>query len=469
MKRLHYTITTIDPLIIATHSDNPNMTETLQYIRGTVMQGVFAQYFLKQPGYSIDEFSRLIIKGDCIFSNAFPIRGEDLFYPAPVSIVSEKYNETNGHNLLVSETSEQTKGISGLICMKGDSIQKLSFRREIKLHNEIDDQKRTTKEGKLFNYQSIPAGIVFAGQITIRNGHDEDKIKGIMGDKTELRIGRSSMTEYGRVLFEWKESDNSEKVGENPVLVLLSDTIIYNAYGLGSPSIADLEVHLKGSLILKSIAKPNRIEGFLNIWKLKKPSETVFAAGSVFLLDKVPGNAQELIDFGLGERTQEGYGQISFSFIEEKLEVFGILKAEYFQEQTSSSEMPELTKRILQNILLNRKMMKLSGDALMDAEATQHCPTNHLIGKLKAMSQNPLNFTANLAELKKPAVRQLEKSHIGNRTMYEFIQDRIGNFSALCPLTEIFEGWPFDFSQEKANMQKVYFEQYFNHLRRKNK
>lgn len=469
MKRLHYTITTIDPLIIASHSDNPNMIETLQYIRGTVMQGVFAQYFLKQPGYSIEDFSRMIIKGDCVFSNAFPILEKDLFFPAPFSLVSEKYNETNGHNLLVSDTVEQTKGISGLICMKGDSIQKLSFRREIRLHNEIDDKKRTTREGKLFNYQSIPTGIVFAGHIAIRDDQDEGKIKDIIGDKKELRIGRSSMTEYGRVLFEWKENDNSGAEDKNPVLVLLSDTIIYNANGLGSTSIADLAVHLKDSLILKSIAKSNRIEGFLNIWKLKKPSETVFAAGSIFLLDKVPENAQDLIDFGLGERTQEGYGQISFSFIDEKLEVFEISKAEYFQEQTVSSEMPELAKRVVQNILLNRKMMKLSGDALNDADNTQNCPTNHLIGKLKAMSQDPVNFAANLAELKKPAIRQLEKSHIGNRTMYDFIKDRIENFSKLWPLTENLEGWPFDFSWEKNNMQRVYFEQYFNHLRRKNK
>ncbi len=83
MKKLHYTITTLEPLIITQHSDDPNMYETLQYIRGTVIQGVFAQNYIKaNNGIADDLFTQLIVSGDCIFENAFPTANNNLYTPS---------------------------------------------------------------------------------------------------------------------------------------------------------------------------------------------------------------------------------------------------------------------------------------------------------------------------------------------------------------------------------------------------
>lgn len=479
MKKLSYRITTLEPLIITSHSDDPNMYETLQYIRGSVIQGLAAQQYLRKYKCADAIFNRMIIKGGCIFANAYPSCRGLKFHPAPFSLVKEKYSEKNVHNLLLTETDNQTKGISNLAAIKGNEIAFITFRKEVRLHNEIDDQRRTTREGILFNYQSIPAGIVFHGHIVIQ-GEDSDiaLIRGLF-TAGEYRIGRSSTAEYGLVRFEWMDeteknieflnsSDLLSEVDPNEqiILTLLSDTIVFNQYGYSSVTLNDLSKYINGAEVIKAVARKERIEGFLNIWKLRKPSESVFAAGSSFLLSRTPENLYELETSGLGERTQEGYGQVIFTKISESLARLKAAKVEAGNIDTDFTELPPLTLKILTTARLTRRKSRLIGQSISDAESTHKPPSNHLIGKLKVFSQNPDTFSSNLKLLRETALSQLRSAYIGNQTLLHFLNDRIENFEKICPYQEDAGGVLLIFLDFKNELIKFYFESYFNQLRR---
>lgn len=467
MKKLNYTITTLEPLIIAQHSDDPNMYETLQYIRGTVIQGVFAQNYLKaNNGIDDNLFTRLIVSGDCIFENAFPIVNDNLYTPSPLALVREKYNQKVAHNLLAASTNEQTKGISSLITIDGIEIYPLTIRKEIRLHNEIDNNKRTTKDGILFNYQSLPAGMVFSGAITLKKDADETLIQKIVPDKKEIRIGRSATSEYGKVCFEWAETSDAsiDSISGKVIMTLLSDAIVYNKNGFSSLAIEDLGNYLKGTTITNSISRKGRIEGFLNVWKLRKPSENVFAAGSSFLLDKLPVNAPELVNFGLGERTHEGYGQVSFSVLDPAIQD---LNYNEWKEETLSEPdyKPKLSNDILDFVYLKRLKETVINKAMVDAEQTKPViSSNHLLGRLKDVSKNLDAFRIFLKELRPTAKNHLSNAYLVNNNLVEHFESIL---DGTMPLFVSKDGSTMD-QQSNDDLKILYFEQYFNQLRRRN-
>jgi len=472
MKKIHYSITTLEPLIITQHSDDPNMYETLQYIRGTVMQGVFAQRYLKLNENTADtEFTRLIVSGDCVFSNAFPVENGKTFFPAPTALVREKYflkkdeNEEKKekvHNLLVSNFKEQTKGISSLISVTNNEVTPLLIKKEIRLHNEINGKTRTTLEGKLFNYQSLPAGMVFEGYIALKNDGDEEDIKSLIKDGDNIRMGRSATSEYGKVQFKWIDNKANEKLQSNGkvILTLLSDAIIMNVNGFSSLSVEDMNTYLSDSKTEKSISRKARIEGFLNVWKLRKPSENVFAAGSSFLLDKLPSNAEELTSFGLGERTHEGYGQVSFSLLSPSA-----ISIEYIEKKETKlpkpGEMPKLTEEIRYSIFFNRAKEQVINQALIDAENTRpKIDSNHLLGRLKDMAYDTENLKRFLFDLRPTAKNHLGKAYLDNKNLIEHFEDVLSGETALFK--------PMRDDNQIDKLKTLYFEQYLNQLRRLN-
>lgn len=480
MRRLFYTITSVDPLIITGNSDDPNMYETLEYIRGTIIQGLFVRNYLRNSRVVDETFYNLLIKGGCIFSNAYPSFDGELYHPAPLSLVSEKLDEGKIHNLindLDTDFEVQTKGIPGLISLKSNkgslTLSKISIRKEIRLHNEIDDNKKTTKEGILFNYQSLPAGLVFKGSITVRNDMECQTIKEIIKDRQEIRIGRSSTSEYGKGLFEWShESDSNDQSTDDPVvMVLLSDGIFFNENGFASCSVNNINNYIPGATIIKTIAKRGRIEGFLNTWKLRKPSENVIVAGSSFLLDRLPSNASELAITGIGERIQEGYGQVSFSLLPLGTREFSIKKVDFPDRRAAIYQPTELTRTIIEFIMLNRKKREIILQALKDASATERPPTNHLIGKLKAISQiGASELKRYLKEsIRKPAESQLKRAFVGNETLKDFLERRIDKFNdTFCQKTSV-EDIEIHYNLQAHELQRLYFEHYFTQLRRVNK
>lgn len=482
MKKLYYTITTLEPLIITKHSNDPNMYETLEFIRGTVIQGVFAQHYLRNNRNIADtKFIRLIVTGDGIFANAYPWYKGKLFLPAPFSLVREKYKPESVHNLLIKKTDQQTKGISTLVSAESNQVLALTIPKNIRLHNEIDDKKRTTKEGVLFNYQSLPPGLVLKGYIALRNDNDESDFKNIIANESEIRMGRSATSEYGKVRFNWLKTETKKVPKKKPeernadgslvngeiIMTLLSDSIAFNQFGFSSTNIDDLNSYLENTKIVQAIFRKSRTEGFLNVWKLRKPSENVFAAGSSFKLDKLPTNEEHLLDYGIGERTHEGFGQVSFAFHPnsgQKLQFIEPLK--FGDEITLPASMPALVQEIVKSAYFERAKSEIIGKALVDAKNTDRIPKNHLLGRLRGMAVDNGNFVGNLKLLKDIAKKQLEKSHVNSQTLFDHLIDRTLHIEKICSLIHHVESFTIDLEKFKPELTRLYLEQYLKQLRR---
>lgn len=468
MKKLYFTITASEPIIITQHSDDPNMYETLQYIRGTIIQGLFAHAYLKSKKSADTDFIRLIVGGDCSFSNAYPLENEIMYYPAPAALVREKTNTEKVHNLLLDKTAEQTKGISYFISIVNDTITPLRLNKNINLHNEIDRETRTSKDGVLFNYQSLPAKMAFKGFVAIKNDNDDDEktIKELIQDGMTIRVGRSKTSEYGKAFFSWaneSKKGNTNKEG-NVIMTLLSDTIVLNSNGFSSLKTVDLNTYLDNTHIEKTISRKSRIDGFLNVWKLRKPSENVFAAGSSFLLDKLPSNHEYLETFGLGERNHEGYGQVSFSLLNmQDKQLKYTEQIEIVEEvQQIIQEIPEMSGLIIKTINYNRIREEIIITALKDAEDTEpKIDSNNLLSRLKENISDIDNFSKFLMDLRQTAKGHLEKSYLGEKNL-------IGHFKdVLSAETALFR--PIKENCQIKQLKTLYFEQYLNQLRRLNK
>lgn len=467
MKKLYFTITTSDPIIITQHSDDPNMYETLQYIRGTIIQGVFAHAYLESKKPADKDFIRLIVSGDCSFSNAYPLENKTMFFPAPAALVREKTNTEQVHNLLVDKTDEQTQGISSFIAIDNDTITPLRINKNINLHNEIDSKTRISKDGILFNYQSLPAKMAFKGFVAIKNDDDEKILKKLIQNGMMIRVGRSTTSEYGKAYFNWtSESKNGKTNNDGEVIMtLLSDTIVLNSNGFSSLRTIDLNNYLVNTDIVKSISKKSRIDGFLNVWKLRKPSENVFAAGSTFLLNKLPSNHEYLETFGLGERNHEGYGQVSFSLLNmQDKQLKYTEQIEVVEEvQPSIQEIPEMSGLIIKTITYNRIKEQIIIQALQDAENTEpKIDSNNLLSRLKEIASDTDKFREFLKDLRQTAKGHLEKSYLGEKNLIDHFNSVLSG-----DLTIQYQDIISD--EKKRKLKTLYFEQYLNQLRRLNK
>ncbi|MEI7526874.1 MAG: hypothetical protein WCJ95_21175, partial [Mariniphaga sp.] len=123
----------------------------------------------------------------------------------------------------------------------------------------------------------------------------------------------------------------------------------------------------------------------------------------------------------------------------------------------------------LHNVYLQRQKEKVKTDAFAHAEITKPGITNHLIGKLKGMSQNLGTLSENIEKLRKPASDQLKKSHVGNTSLFDKLTAIANGSELIGNLQFTIEEIPINLSDSKTELTKLYLEQFLNQLRRNNK
>ena len=329
MHQLTYRIKNLSPLVLSAKYGDMNMVSTEKYIPGTSVLGILAkQYLIKQEindsAHEDINFYNWFLLGNLKITNAYTLsqdqnNNDRIFFPAPFSIQKEK-TSTNVIDLLFIEEMDDTprKPINSFCYLDGGNLQIRDVETSLNFHHARDREKGISKEGQIFNYESIAPNQLFEGQII----GAEDDLKTLIsqcGTKWKSSVGRSKNAQYGQVTFELQASELKPfNPAINPQkeisLTLLSNTIIYNENGFATTNVADLEKYL-GLPIKKAFIKTGNVENFIRIWRLKKPSEACFMAGSVFLLDISAGSPEQLLVFqksGIGERTHEGFGQCCF-------------------------------------------------------------------------------------------------------------------------------------------------------------
>lgn len=335
MHQIKYQIKTLSPILLSTNSGDMNTVATNDYIPGHAILGVFASKYIQDENLSNKahqntNFYHWFLNSGIIFSNAYPCKKDEyvtrVFFPIPLSIQTEKDNETLAIDLLQKDSEKQMKMISGYGYIAEATIQRFTPSKSLNLHHARPDRiKGHSTEGRIFNYESIDPDQLFQGVII--GGEDvlKDFIKSILRDKKfSIQLGRSRTAQYGQAELEVlskspEELNLEEDLASEFILTLLSPTIIYNKYGFSSTSQDTLKEYLAETLAMtpgqikidRSFKRPVEIENFISVWRLKRPSEVAFQAGSCFSIRITNGNnsfipkLKDLQKNGLGERRGE--------------------------------------------------------------------------------------------------------------------------------------------------------------------
>lgn len=472
MHQLLYEIETLSPVLLTQISGDMNMVSTLDYIPGTVVQGVFANKYIKakNPQSEAHEdsiFYDWFLNSGLIFTNAYITDGEGdnqkaYFFPTPFSIHEYKIAESESKkkkafDLMAEDPDEEQKRYIDAYCRINDGkIFTKKVKKSINFHHARENRLRGhSEEGTIFNYESMDSGQTFAGRI-LGSETDLEQIKKLFGKQGKIRIGRSKNTQYGEAKLTWISSEPEkyeyevqgfvpDELSSNFTLTFLSPAIIYNKCGFASASISDLRKYLfeylkldalnlipESIVISKSFKRTEIIENFVGKWLLKKPSENSIKAGSCFKIEfivtpdqfenSVKKSILEIQKTGIGERIGEGFGRFAIDLQKEK--VYELHKLDdskkngdgQEEKEKPKGDIPHLTKEIIEKVILNSYYTLIEAKALSDCSGflayKDRIPSNSVIEKIELMmrdSNSSESFIQKIEALPDLTKKKLEK------------------------------------------------------------
>jgi len=415
---------------------------THEYIPGCNVLGLFAgKYIQNKPlnsdAHKDEEFYSWFLRGNIKFTNAY-IASEDedgglsANYPVPFSIQNEKSNKKSICDLLHEDVDFRTRNIGGFGRLEGETLYKESVQKSLNFHHQRDPESGTSKEGLIFNYESIDEGQTFTGAI-FGSRADLATFLDFFGNEHKTFIGRSRNTQYGKVDLKIVSPEPerysplcSSEIRESISITLLSDTIIYNECGFPTTEIDEL-AKILGCKIVTSFIRTGEIESFVSIWRLRKPSERCFLAGTCFILEVSETNTESLLELereGIGERKGEGFGRIAIGLQEEPPESW--TDSEGRRADKPSFPIPEKTKEIVQQVINELIQKKVKLKAMEEAMPFRYLPSASLINRLYAMiqSMDRTTFRKSLESLRDTARNKLQRCRNSSQTLFDYLMEK---------------------------------------------
>jgi len=423
MQQLKIRIRLESPVVISAQSGDSTLTGTLDYIPGSSILGLLAGRYLKAK-VKTAEFDRIFLRGDVHFHNLYPVRGNDEFLPCPQNIWRSKSDPGRFINIFSKPNNADDYQKVDTYARATDNFLDIHpVETEIFFHHERDYARGISKSGVVFNYEALSAGQEFSGCI---QGSEDDigLIHELLSTDITLRLGKSKTSQYGNaVLLTCEKSDyaiDSEKELAGSIMVMASDTIIKNFMGISTVELSELERILRTKIISAAL-NTSRTETIVNAHRAKRPSEIAFKAGSVFMLEACPGNAEDLVMHGLGERTWEGYGQVYFP--EEFPDDLSLLRVTASQTGLHQPAVPDLIKRLVTEIREQLVTSMISGKAEdIAAIIGPRKLSNSLLGRLESFASSG-NFNASFARMRNISKQNLQKAHFGDKNLAEYLKN----------------------------------------------
>lgn len=447
MECLTVAIKTLSPVVLTAMNNAAVMTESRDYISGTVLRGVLAARFIEmknlgKAAHEDTEFKKLFL-GGLRFIAAYPVvRGKRSFV-LPFSLQKGKIPEKNAEGLEELLDVMRQKPKAGYKAMKGfavaeqNCISPVSVRKQVKLHMSRNSEKERLSgrslEGNIYNYEAIEAGQEFEGMIV---GEKEDlelllaRLQ-VAESGMSCRIGRSKYTEYGlcRLTMGHVEPISVErpegkrlclrletswlpKAGEKELSVMTSAENVIGAFA------KDLAQNLGADDIKVSrvIAKEENEASFVGVWGMRRPEIQSIAAGSVFALEKTSGWDEKAMNqlceqlyAGQGDRTEEGFGQLRVWNVDAPV-LKEFADNDMARRKISSVRVKEIAGTILQQRILNLIRLQAKEDVQVVkgriGNATHSfARLENLLGERKDLAQAKNRFQQKLeTELREQSV-----------------------------------------------------------------
>ncbi len=413
MKQLKVRIKLEAPVIISLASGDSTMTQTLSYIPGSTVLGLLANLYIRQHG--LYGFNRLFMMGGLRFLNLYPFVNGEACIPCPQNLWKskriEKAGESSLHNVFRIKTNLELKKNSSFVWRRVFSAGKTELhepQKQLAFHHERNYQKGISEESVVFTYEALAPGNEFCGYIV---GAEEDLklVKALLDNQSHLRLGKSKTAQYGRCdLVESEIEELPEAKDAGNYLLLCSDAIFYNEEGT---SCADKELLAKilGVKIEDAYTESGRHETAVSILKAKRPSEYTIKAGSIFKLEKLPENHQNIQRYGIGERRWEGFGEVMF--VEAGRDHYHIDVPERAAVNKPEGKIPTLIQNICSSTLQRLHISRLKEEAFNAAENINTKPlTKSLVARLDSFVKTG-NFAGSLEQLRKTSTDKLRKAY----------------------------------------------------------
>ncbi len=386
--RLHYEIKIKEPVICK--SVNAGEAYTLDYIEGNKILGILING-LKRKGEDYLDF--VSTENKLICSNAYLSVDGSRTTEVPGYIYSIKNDKDNCVNKLYSPDKKEERQLNQMkhcyVLFEDNKLIKSKVKVENRYHHRRPEDKgigraiQTSYDDSVF-YQmsSISKGQVFRGFICgteqqIKKAYD------LLSEKPDVYIGYSASAEYGKALISVTSVDSweTEKISSEGVVIRLNaPTIIYSDKAMPTTDPVELEKEILNILGLSEdieyevnrFIKYTTIGGYNVTWNMRKPTINTFDKGTA-LIFHFPSNklAPKGIEF-IGERTSEGYGEISIETIDPNCDGYEMVVKE-IKNDCHNQPAPELDvsdSSFLNNICEETMKEYIKASAVIKAQET---------------------------------------------------------------------------------------------------
>ena len=348
------------PLIVATRTIG-NVVESLDYIPGSHLLRLIVNRLKRSQLLNSEMIGQAIAQKHLLVTPATVEVEQHPGRPVPLCWSADKLTGglRNGgtiYNRFADDlpTNLQLKGERGYFIGQSSPSTLPAFAtvsKGIATHNVIKDdvQRPDADVGGVFSYEAIAAGTTFRAQLRVRHTFAQQIQKAYREPQSKQpkssdwwlclqgrdRIGTSKKDDYGDVELTAQAGRSSgfpsKNLPANSLLGvwLLSDTLIRDQRLRLSTQLSDLQQELQTVLgvdltlhktdqdKLCVMQQTNRVESWQSSWGLPRPSLVGFKAGSCFIFavngEVTAARLQQVQNTGIGDRTVEGYGQLSFN------------------------------------------------------------------------------------------------------------------------------------------------------------
>lgn len=343
MKALSYRVTLKEPAILTAIEGEPNSSVSYDFIPGSVIRGYFISEAMKHVAPAEfdptnDTISRLFFSNLTRYLNLYPVINDRRSLPVPASWRKKKYgDDAVGYDDAVRagepSTTEKLSSISGFAdyipMSQSENIGHAAIykpERVINVHTQR--ARRSPDEQLVYRYDALAADQTFEGLILCAADDDAAVLYELMSHKQQIHIGGARNAGYGLALIEptlhsihdeWREVNH--RLDSTIILTLLSDVILRDEQGQYAPNYNGLTQALERhgiSFDCDYVAlQTTLVGGFNRKWGLPLPQTPALKRGSVLRLVNVSYDEAKLVDLvwnGIGERRNEGFGQIALNW-----------------------------------------------------------------------------------------------------------------------------------------------------------
>lgn len=338
-------------------SDAPamgNNVETLSYIPGSSVRGMFATQYLEKSAPDT-LFRHLFVDGAVKFPNMYPAQArrlplsaysckhypgfqkdESVIFGAPTHLVTDRLWEyffsTPLETCLVTSCKQPLTPFERTCYTGWGAFKSISPILNTRMSTAVVGRSGSARQGSLHSQQELAARQKFQGYL-IASADDYKKIKTALGEGFSGYLGRkrSGLADVSL--------DKYEKVWEEPNIIthpshpdyaygaltctsdlILIDDLLRPIDTLTTKDLAILANPPSNVEIVNSYAASRIVSGWHSVGKIFKENDLAIAAGSTFLLqfpvqekESIKTWMQETQMNGLGLRLSEGFGQVTFS------------------------------------------------------------------------------------------------------------------------------------------------------------